>query len=307
MMVSRRARIRVRHAATLVVVLAVAGPVTDATAGDSAKPVQIAERTSPDGDVTMTWYVEADEALELRKLDPDGLERVAKATIASGHVEPSCVYRFGKGDAQTTIRPARCSILFEPFSPDGRWVVLQRGDPWQPIEVVRRERLLAVVNKQREPDYRARAARTSQVAAIHAFIRWIGSRGFVFQRACCGYSSLLAFDVRTGTSVEKSSVYGGTAMWHPSPDGRWTAIGRVMSTPTGKRKRVDLVATDKLADYLFDGARAAASAQLGGLLAHNPRWVSATRFEVRTRTSDDPEVVDKVSVSVPAPRQQRKR
>ena len=268
-----------------------------AQAEPEAGLTRIATAKSPDGTVHITWYVTAEEAREIREIDPVNFESAAQKVAYSGFVEPTCTVVFATGKTRRTIRPARCSVIFEPFSPDGKWAVFQRGSRWDKLEVVPLNQLRAFVLGTVTADYAVQARPASNTASVRKMLSWIGARGLVFTSACCGYTQLFSFDLRSREIERLGIVYGSTALWYESPGGKWIAIGRELKSTGAPSGRVDLVAVKHLASYLFENKAPAASAEYRGRLRPNPAWPTLDQFSIEVVGPNNSAVTVSVSAS----------
>lgn len=267
-----------------------------AQAEEDDKPIEFASVQSPDRSVRISWYVTAEEFREIRELDPDEPKLATRNLAHAGHVSPTCKMTSVSKTTRATARPKRCSVIFEPFSPDGKWVVFQRGDRWSKIEVVKLSKLLAYY-KGAKADFEVTLPNESKSASARELLTWVGARGFVFTTICCGYTQVASFELPAGKVRKLDMIYGPKPLWHESPNGSWMAIGRRITGSGAAYRRIDLVSVDELASYLFEGTAAAASEEYRGRLAASPTWPANDHFSLRVKHRDQP--VEIVSVSAP--------
>ena len=170
--------------------------------------VELKAVNSPDRSVTAHWMGKQSELDKMQRLGLGWKFAVEKLRFTFAGDQR--VYKL-KADL------ASSELHTEIFSPDGAFIVLQKGQGWT-FSVIRVDRLKAYLRGDLRED--RVAAKPPELfpkdkdgifaGAIYGFYRWTSGRVFQFRAICCGWEERFSFDVVTGETefICRAPAYG---------------------------------------------------------------------------------------------------
>lgn len=204
--------------------------------------------SSPGARVRIDWLADTVALNRLKSEFPDRKMLDWINTYANfGELEVKCRYTFREKE-KTSILWSKQNTVKQPFSPGGKWVVLQLGSTDHGLGIIQTGKLRALLKGLEKAYYRIEPVENGTHRFVY-FEEWINGDLFVYHWICCGYTQLVWVDLKRKTGTELASWYGDRYAWNYSTGGKRIAIGR------GRKdeKRIDIVPVKQLPGYLRNG------------------------------------------------------